>query len=172
MGGKKLTSLSKKQNGFTVIELFIVIIVIAVLSYLIVTTYASIQARSRNNTRQNDIKLLQSAIEFYYSQNGYYPNLNDVNSAAWRDKNMKNLNDANLVDPSSSCNPSTSACLGGKSYGVKDQYQYYVTESDGVTGCNGKVGSTADQYCAQYKLIATYEGSFNGQHYDILQNIN
>lgn len=160
------------HKGFTIIELVIIIAVIIVLGALVVKNYASIQARARNTTRQSDLKVLQQKIESFYSNNGYFPNLNDLNSAAWRTKNMPTLSDGSLTDPLSQCNPSTSPCLGGQDKGVKKQYEYYVTASDGTTSCNGKVGSKADQSCAQYKLIATYEGNLNGSRYDILQNLD
>jgi hypothetical protein len=85
---------------------------------------------------------------------------------------MPKLDNSKLVDPSSKCNPSATACLGGQDRGVKKQYEYYVTESDGTTSCNGKVGGSSDQNCAQYKLIASYEGNVNGSKTYELQNLD
>lgn len=162
----------KNNKGFTIIELVVVMAVILVLAALVFRTYASIQERSRNTTRQNDLKALQEKIEAFYSNNGYFPNLSDLNSPSWRTKNMPTLNSSTLLDPLSKCNASSSACLGGSSKAVLKQYQYYATESDGVTSCDGKVGSKADQTCAEYKLIAKYEGNFNGARQDLLQNLD
>jgi prepilin-type N-terminal cleavage/methylation domain-containing protein len=165
-------ALKNNHHGFTVVELVIVIVVIGVLSYLVASTYTGIQQKSRNDIRQNELKTLQQSIQEFFFKHGYFPNLNDLNNPAWRDKNMNTLNVSNMVDPLSQCNPASQACLGGASGGVKNQFEYYATQSDGVTGCNGKVGGTADQNCAEYKLTATYEGSYNGVHYDVLQNID
>jgi hypothetical protein len=85
---------------------------------------------------------------------------------------MPDLVASDLVDPSSKCNPSKSACLGGMSYAVPKQYEYYATQSDGTTSCNGKVGGTADQECAGYKLIAHYEGTVNGSRSEVLPGRN
>jgi Tfp pilus assembly protein PilE len=161
----------KNTSGFTVIELVIIILVIVVLAAVFFRSYASVQARSRNATRQRNLYALQHKIELFYSNNGYFPNLNDLNNATWRTKNMSSLGNGVLVDPSSSCDPSVSACLGGSDKAVSKQYQYYPTQSDGKP-CAGAIGSKADQTCAQYKLFASYEGSFNGIRYDELQNID
>src|ERR1035438_7785867 len=130
-----------KSEGFTIIELLIVIVVVGILGLLVVTTYSGIQAKSRNAARQKELKDLQSQIEAYYSQNGYYPNLTDMNSPSWRSSNMKNLSNGDLVDPSSNCDPSKASCLGGNQNSVAKQFEYYATQSDGVTGCDGKLNS-------------------------------
>jgi len=161
-----------KSEGFTIIELLIVIVVIGILGLLVVTTYSGIQAKSRNASRQKELKDLQSQIEAFYSQNGYYPNLTDMNSPSWRATNMKNLNDSDLVDPSSNCDPAKQSCLGGDQNGVAKQFEYYATQSDGVTNCNGKLNSGADQNCAQYTLTATYEGSVNNSQTFVLKNLD
>ena len=167
-----MIAIRKNNKGFTIIELMIVIAVIIVLGALVFKTYSSIQERSRNTNRENNLKALQEKIETFYSNNGYFPNLNDLNSATWRAKNMPTLSDSLLVDPLGKCNPSSAACLGGEDKAVPKQIEYYATESDGDTSCNGKVGSKADQDCAEYKLIASYEGNFNGAHKDELQNLD
>ncbi|HUA13168.1 MAG TPA: type II secretion system protein [Candidatus Sulfotelmatobacter sp.] len=167
-----MKKLRDRESGFTIVELLIVLVVIGILTLLVVSTYSGIQAKSRNTTRQHRLENLQSQIEAFYSQNGYYPNLTDLNSPSWRTTNMKNLNQVNLVDPSSNCDPSKQSCLGGSPSGIPKQFQYYATQSDGVTSCNGKLNGGADQNCAQYTLTATYEGTVNGSKYDVLKNLD
>lgn len=162
----------KNNKGFTIVELLIVLAVIIVLAALVFKTYSSIQARSRNTTRENNLKALQQKIETFYSNNGYFPNLNDLNSTAWRTKNIPSLSSGLLVDPSSNCDPSKAACVGGNDKALPKQIEYYATQSDGVTSCNGMVGSKADQNCAEYKLFTYYEGSFNGAKTYELQNLD
>jgi type II secretory pathway pseudopilin PulG len=166
----KITNLKDREAGLTIVELLIVIAVVVFLGYIVIANYSAIQSKQRNATRQSDLKVLQQQIETYFSKNGYYPNLNDINDASWRTKNMKQLNNDDLVDPLSKCNPNNNSCLGGLDNGVKKQYEYYATESDGKTSCNGKVGGNADQDCAQYRLLATYEGKVNGAKTEVLQN--
>ena len=161
----------KNSDGFTIVELVIITLVILVLAALVFKTYNSIQARSRNTTRQNNLLSLQHKIESFYSNNGYFPNLSDLNDPTWRTKNMPSLDNGSLVDPLASCDPSKTACVGGSDKAVPKHYEYYPTQSDGAS-CEGKVGSKADQTCAQYKLFASYEGNFNGARVDELQNLD
>lgn len=152
----------KKRNlnnkGFTIVELLIVIVVIGILALLVITTYSGIQAKARNAKRQTDIQSIQTQLEAFFSQNGYYPSLSNLNSSSWLDSNMKSLDKNALVDPSSTCDPTTTGCLGGSSSGVAKQYQYNVTQSDG-SAC----GTPDATNCAKYTLTAEYEGTVNGQ---------
>lgn len=69
-----------KQQGFTIVELLIVIVVIGILAALVITTFTGIQRKARDTERQTDIKALHSQLEAYYAQNGYYPALAEVNT--------------------------------------------------------------------------------------------
>ena len=153
-----MISLKKRKlngRGFTLVELLIVIVVIGILALIVITTYSGIQAKARNAKRQTDIQSLQTQVEAFFSQNSYYPSLTDMNNASWRATNMKSLDANALVDPSSTCNPSTASCL--VSAPVTGSYSYAVTNSSG-TSCE-----SADTTCSQYTLTATYEGTVNGQ---------
>src|SRR5688572_14244107 len=92
-------SLMHNNNGFTIVELLIVIVVIGILAALVVTTFTGIQQRARNTERETDIKAIHSQLEAYYAQNGSYPALSDVNDATWRGTNMKGLDSEALKDP-------------------------------------------------------------------------
>lgn len=63
-------SLKQKQQGFTIVELLIVIVVIGILAALVITTFTGIQQRARNTERQTDIKAIHGQVEAYYAQNG------------------------------------------------------------------------------------------------------
>src|SRR5260370_41348709 len=95
-----MISLKKRNQGFTIVELLIVIVVIGILALLVITTYSGIQAKARNAKRSTDIASLQTQLEAFFSQNGYYPSLTDMNTASWRTTNMKSLDQNALIDPS------------------------------------------------------------------------
>lgn len=65
----------KRQEGFTIVELLIVIVVIGILAALVITTFTGIQQRARNTERETDIKAMHGQVEAYYAENGYYPTL-------------------------------------------------------------------------------------------------
>ena len=72
-------TIKSKQQGFTIVELLIVIVVIGILAALVITTFTGIQQKARDTERETDIKALQGQIEAYYAQNGNYPTRTNVN---------------------------------------------------------------------------------------------
>jgi prepilin-type N-terminal cleavage/methylation domain-containing protein len=142
------------NKGFTIVELLIVIVVIGILALLVITTYSGIQAKARNAKRQTDIQSIQTQLEAFFSQNGYYPSLTDMNDSSWLDTNMKSLDKNALIDPSNSSNSQT---LLSAPDTTKHQYAYAVTNSSGGS-CE-----TDATTCAKYTLTAEYEGTVNGQ---------
>lgn len=134
-----------EQDGFTIVELLIFIIVIGMLTILIVSSFASFKQKERNSERQKDVKALQVAIEGYYAQNGRYPTLNNLNESSWRGKNIKAIEADDLKDPKG---------VDSKLVGAPKSNVYsYEVHADDDTDCDN---STKD--CTKYKLTATYEG--------------
>ncbi len=72
MKNNKLKKL-RNSRGFTIVELLIVIIVIAILATLVITAYNGVQAKARDTKRQSDAKEVQKAAEAYNADNGSYP---------------------------------------------------------------------------------------------------
>lgn len=135
-----------KQQGFTIVELLIVIVVIGILAALVITTFTGIQQKARDTERTTDIKALHGQIEAYYAQKGFYPSLTDMKTDAWRTTNMKGLDKEALKDPK------------GGSYDLEDtagagHYMYHVTNSSDAS-CEAD-----DTTCAKYELKSTNEGN-------------
>ena len=156
-----MIGIDKKQKGFTIVELLIVIVVIGILAAIVITTYSGIQAKARNAKRQTDIQSVQTQLEAYFSQNGHYPSLTDMNGSSWISTNMPSLDIHALEDPSSNC---TSSCLVAAP--AAKSYAYAVTDS------NGNACETDDTTCAKYTLTATYEGTVGGSTTYVKQNLD
>lgn len=146
-----MISLKKRSQGFTIVELLIVIVVIGILALLVITTYSGIQAKARNSKRSSDVATIQTQLEAFFQNSGYYPSLADMNDSSWLSQNMKSLDTGALVDPS---NATQSKTLVGSP--AAKSYSYSVKDSAGAS-CE-----TTDTNCAQYTLTATYEGTVNG----------
>lgn len=147
---------ANRNQGFTIVELLIVIVVIGILAALVITTYGGIQAKARNGKRASDIQSVQTQLEAFYAQNQFYPSLTDLNSQTWRATNMKSLDNISLVDPSSTCNPNTATTCVAAAAALKT-YSYKVGDAAANASCEA-----VDTNCAQYILTASYEGTYNG----------
>lgn len=60
-------------QGFTLIELLVSVSIIIVLTTLGLISYSEIQKKGRDARRQTDLKVIQSALEQYRADQGYYP---------------------------------------------------------------------------------------------------
>ena len=146
-----MISLKKRNQGFTIVELLIVIVVIGILALLVITTYSGIQAKARNAKRETDMASLQTQLEAFFSQNGYYPSLTDMNTASFLSGQMKSLDQNALIDPSNATQSKTLVAAP-----VAKSYAYAVSTSAGAS-CESD-----DTTCAEYTLTATFEGTVNG----------
>lgn len=63
----------KNTRGFTIVELLIVIVVIAILAAITVVAYNGIQNRANDTAVQNDLASLAKQFELYKVDNGTYP---------------------------------------------------------------------------------------------------
>lgn len=71
--------MKKATTGFTIVELLIVIVVIAILATISIVAYTGIQARARDSGRIAKVKDIAKALELYKIDNGGYPNIPDGN---------------------------------------------------------------------------------------------
>lgn len=143
-----MISLKQKSKGFTIVELLIVIVVIAILATLVIVTFTGIQQKARDSKRETDIDALDSHLEAFYANNGYYPTLAALQTPSWVASNMKGFDPSALTDPKggaiySAATPST----------TQYAYDYYVT------GCSD---TTTTGQCTAFTLTAQLEagGSF------------
>lgn len=61
------------HRGFTIVELLIVIVVIAILAAITIVAYNGVSARAQYSKMQSDLLALNKAIQLYYVDNGFYP---------------------------------------------------------------------------------------------------
>lgn len=67
--------LRQSRSGFTIIELLVVMVVIAILVTITVVAYTGIQQRSRDARRESDVTKLKIAIEKYHADKSQYPDV-------------------------------------------------------------------------------------------------
>jgi prepilin-type N-terminal cleavage/methylation domain-containing protein len=131
---------ARKKNGFTLIELIIVIAIIAVLSSIGMVMYTGAQKSARDAKRMGDIDEIKKALEQYYVSNHLY------------------------LDPPT-CNDSGCA-IEASSSGVFNQVVSYFANSDipKDPGATKYMYFTDNTSCSspKYVLCATLENSSQG----------
>ncbi len=74
----------KKAYGFTIVELLIVIVVIAILAAISVVAYTGIQDRAKYSKALSSLQQMKKAVELYYADQGQYPHSGAVGTSTWR----------------------------------------------------------------------------------------
>lgn len=67
---------ARKTTGFTIVELLIVIVVIAILAAITIIAYNGIQTRAENTKTTNAVEAYVKALSMYATDNGLYPQYN------------------------------------------------------------------------------------------------
>ena len=154
-----MVSIQKKQSGFTIVELLIVIVVIGILAGLVITTFSGIQQKARDTERETDIKAMHGQVEAFWAQKGYYPSLTDMNTAAFVTANLKGLDAGAFKDPKGA-NGTLVAAPAASAYA-------YAVVNTGGTSCEAD-----DTTCSKYTLTATLEGTLNGSGTFVKDSLN
>ena len=73
-GEKKVKKVNQKQKGFTLVELLIVVIVLAVLAGIVIPQFSSSTEDAKASVIKSDLSTMRAAVELYYHQhNSIYP---------------------------------------------------------------------------------------------------
>lgn len=64
---------AKKQTGFTIVELLIVVVVIAILAAITVVSYNGIMGNTHDSAVKSDLRSLVNQAMQYQAENGSYP---------------------------------------------------------------------------------------------------
>lgn len=145
-------SLKKRQSGFTIVELLIVIVVIGILATLVIVTFTGIQQKSRNSQRQTDINAVASHVESFYAQWGFYPTSVDLQSSAFITKYMKGLDPEALRDPKQASGGTIGTTASAS------QYSYVAAGTTCATTASSTTTDPSDTGCDSFTLTAKLEG--------------
>ena len=65
--------LRRNEQGFTLIELMVVVIIIGILVAIAVPLYGGVQARARDNACMANVRTLNGAMSMYYAEEDVFP---------------------------------------------------------------------------------------------------
>ena len=63
----------RKEGGFTLLELLIVIVIIGILALLIIPNITSAPKKARDTQRKTDLRAVKNGLEEYFVSNNSYP---------------------------------------------------------------------------------------------------
>lgn len=136
----------KRSGGFTLIELLVTLTIISILSAIGLVVYSSVLKQGRDAKKQSDLRSIQSALEQYNSDQGFYP--------------APSPNPLTAGNPLDGCtgNPNVS-CSSAKKYfntlpGDSDATTpyIYIALRNGATGCTNAITNQCNSYCITAKL--------------------
>lgn len=135
----------KAKNGFTLVEMLVVISIISILAVIGMSIYQPVVKRSRDSKRISDIKFIQSALEQYHADQIYYPSQSQLvpgspltNPAGTRTYLTTIPKDPSAGNPQYLYQPSPSGCSGNncKKYCLYAKMEGAVPASDlGSSDC-------------------------------------
>lgn len=142
----------KSASGFTIVELLIVIVVIAILAAITIVSYNGIQTRARNNSKIQAASAILRVINSYVTAKGQYPpNIPFCLPVGTADYNSDGVPDCgNVTNPTPQASEvaATNAALAAEkisvSYpadpitvGTTKYVGIQITYSSGLYGVNG-----------------------------------
>src|SRR5437762_14254656 len=80
---KRRLGLRHRRGGFTLIEILVVIVVIAILATLVAPNVFQHVGAAKNATAKSQIEMLSAALDAYRLDNGRYPTTEQGLNALW-----------------------------------------------------------------------------------------
>lgn len=62
-----------QQDGFTLVELLVVISIIGILAAMLLTNFVGVRGRAGDAKKKNDLRQLKTALRLYYNDFQHYP---------------------------------------------------------------------------------------------------
>lgn len=83
------TGTGRRRRGFTLVELLVVIVVLAVLAAIVLPKFMNSSQRSKESALKSDLKLLRNAVNLFFTDTGAYPKtLSDLTATSAPAKGM------------------------------------------------------------------------------------
>ena len=154
----------KRQSGFTIVELLIVIVIIGILAGLVVTQILGATAKARDSERTTDLNQIANQLEAYYARTGGYPSAANLGATAWRTNNELSMGDSakSMYDPSVAVPATpTDYTFGSTAPTAVGAYVYVPTPNNCVspTSAAAPPAPNTGTFCTGYTLSAWLEAT-------------
>jgi prepilin-type N-terminal cleavage/methylation domain-containing protein len=145
----------KNRNGFTIVELTIVIAIIAILAAISIVMFSKVQIDTRNTDRSSKVDIITGALEKYFNKNGEYPSCSDMTQAGAQVSAsvLPGIDLGALLTPTSGSGVTNSITCTSLTAGSGPDAFAYVGDGSGT--CN--TGAACLKYTLQYRKEGTGE---------------
>ena len=149
----KNTITKKRQEGFTIIEVLIVLAIAGLIILIVFLAVPALQRNSRNTQRKNDVSALGGALAEYVTNNGGQLPLNDAAFAANVETNAKtSFFDATIPTAIVYTRNPNAIAPGGPAAGVNDVVQVHTNSKCISAAASTATGATARSVIALYRV--------------------
>jgi prepilin-type N-terminal cleavage/methylation domain-containing protein len=140
---------TQRKNGFTIIEVLVVITVLGILASMSAFGYLNLQKQSRDSQRMSSAVAVSESLEKYFSKNGEYPSVASVtNTNATTVKQLLGMTNINsLIAPNAQSSNVNMWKAGAASPTNRITYS---ANTDPNPGCSTGVAPT--DVCEDYKI--------------------
>jgi prepilin-type N-terminal cleavage/methylation domain-containing protein len=139
-----------RSNGFTIVEVIIVVIVIGILVGLGTFAFVQVQTNARNDQRAADTTAIADALEEYYRINSVYPSCSAMTQSAATVASLLKVDVEVLRAPTAASGTNSLSCALLTSGTGADTYAYV---GDATTEC------TSNTFCFEFTLQYRQEGT-------------
>lgn len=140
-----------RTQGFSIVEIIVVIIIIGILATIVTVSYSAVQSNTRDSEREAKAILIADALEKYYQENGEYPSCqalaSSLNSAQ---STLGGISADTLRTPTAERSTNSIECADNSWSGDSDIFAYIGDNSEECSG---------DSFCAQWTLRYINESS-------------
>ena len=150
-------TLTKIQQGFTIIELLIVIAIIAILAGLVLNNFQGAQAKARDTQRVTRINAIHSKLEEFYNEANGYPAsaLATANFPGIDSKSVVDPRGGNLADTIVADKAALDGTLTNPTSGSGNEFKYYTYPTGCTLALSG--GTYSGTACVGYRLRSYVE---------------
>jgi|GEM_PF-172343 len=130
------------RQGFTLVEVLIVIVVVAILAATSVAAYSGVQGRARDSQRVDDMDSIVKALEMYKIQTGNYPAASSTNTiASWE---VSSINPSQFLSSLKTAGVATTIPvdpINNSTSNLKGFLYRYYRYNAGTNGCDPARGA-------------------------------
>ena len=143
----------RKNKGFTIVELLVVIVVIGILASITIVSYSGITARANTAANQSNAASIQSVLSVLYADTSAYPawTTDSVTTIGFINAGAAKVNTGIVLQPTvaSATNPTYIGYVNSSATGKCISYWNYTgTPAVNFLGVGGAVVNAAGTTCS------------------------